>query len=105
MLRENPNMSLHLVEAFKKFQRNDTQSFMDFCFQAVDHRWLMREARRIDTLGLSKVRAANQLEHDRQVEELTREKLKEKARKQAKLKARLDVVELIQDTFSNELRH
>ena len=97
MLRENPNMSLHLVEAFQKFKRNDTQSFMDFCFQAVDHRWLMREARHIDSLGLSKIRAANQLAHDRQVEELTREKLKEKARKEAALKARLDAVELIQD--------
>lgn len=57
-------MSIHLIEASKKFQRNDTQSFTDFSFKAVDHRWLMQEARQINALGLSKIRAANQLEHN-----------------------------------------
>ena len=46
-LQENPNMSIHLIKAFKKFQRKDTQSFMDFSFKAVDHRWLMQEASRL----------------------------------------------------------
>ena len=64
MLQENPNMSIHLIEAFKKFQCNNTQSFMDFSFKAVDHRWLMQEARWINALGLLKIQAANQLEHN-----------------------------------------
>ena len=97
MLQENPNMSIHLIEAFKKFQCNNTQSFMDFSFKAVDHRWLMQEARWINAIGLLKIQAANQLGHNWQAEELTYKRLKEKVQKQAILKARLDAVVLIQD--------
>ena len=57
----------------------------------------MQEARQINALGLSKIRAANQLEHNQWVEELTPERLKEKAQKKADLKAKLDAVVLIQN--------
>jgi hypothetical protein len=96
-MRENPNMSLHLIEAKMKYRKNDTQAFMDSCLLPADHKWLMKEARRIDSLGLEHIRADNQRKHDQVVEEMTREKAKAKALKQAELTARLNSVILVQD--------
>lgn len=78
-LRNTPTMTMHQYNAQAMYARNDTQAFMDAKLtEAVDHMYLMRKARELDSSGLEKQRKAAQVEFDLRVAKVQREKAAEK---------------------------
>jgi len=91
-MRLFPRLTLHQHNARQMWARNDTQEFMDATLDALDHTFLMREARKLDSSGLEAKRRKAQVDFDLRVAELKREKDAEKKRQQiASLRAVFDV--------------
>ncbi|KAF7346732.1 hypothetical protein MSAN_01811500 [Mycena sanguinolenta] len=55
-MRGKPSLSLHQYNSLAMYRRNDTQDFMDVVLTEEDHAYIMREARRIDSSGLERLR-------------------------------------------------
>ena len=96
--RKSPTMTAHRFNAQAKFWRNDTQAFIDATFREVDHVFVMREARRIDSSGLEAKRKAAQVKFDRDLAELKRQKDREKKRKLLEVYERLKAIRIISKT-------
>ncbi|KAF7301139.1 hypothetical protein MIND_00678300 [Mycena indigotica] len=94
-IRGKPTLSLHQFNAMAMFSRNDTISFMNALFEAEDHVFIMREARRIDASGLEKSRKQAQRELRRAMVELNRAKEAARTKKAEETRARLEAIHLV----------
>ncbi|KAF8961286.1 hypothetical protein BDZ97DRAFT_1664412 [Flammula alnicola] len=83
-IRNKPSLTLHQYNAMAMFQHNDTQDFMDVVFTDADHRFVMREARILDSSGLEAKRRKEIVDFRVEVARIRKEK--EDARK-AKIQA------------------
>ncbi|KAG6906733.1 hypothetical protein DXG01_012399 [Tephrocybe rancida] len=91
-MRNTPTKTQHQWNAEALLKHNDTQAFMDAAFNGLDYVWLMRKAREWDASGLEAKRKKDQVEFDRHVVQMQREKDAAKRQKEVStLTAYLDV--------------
>lgn len=95
LLRNKPRLTLHLYNAIAMFSRNNTQAFMDAVFTKEEHRFVMQEARRVDSSKLEATRKKLQIEWDSQFAAANREKEAARGRKEAETSLRLSKVVLV----------
>jgi hypothetical protein len=81
-VRNSPSLTLHQYNAQAMFARNETQTFMDALLDDLDHAFLMRKAREMDSSKLEAKRRKAQVAFDFQVAQLKREKDMEKKRQE-----------------------
>ncbi|KAF7335877.1 hypothetical protein MSAN_02324700 [Mycena sanguinolenta] len=55
-VRGKPSLTLQQYNSLAMYRRNDTQNFMDAVLTDEDHAYIMREARKIDSDGLERLR-------------------------------------------------
>ncbi|KAF8804592.1 hypothetical protein BYT27DRAFT_7259078 [Phlegmacium glaucopus] len=79
-IQNKPSMTLHQYNALAMFRHNDTQEFMDAVYVEADHKFIMREACRIDASGLEGKRRKQLVDFRVKVAQIR--KGKEDARKQ-----------------------
>jgi len=95
IIRNKPSMTLHQYNALAMFRHNDTQDYMDAVFVAADHKFIMREARRIDASGLEKKRRQNLVDYRLEVAHIRKDKEDAKKQKAIDDALRLSKVVLI----------
>ncbi|KAH7917833.1 hypothetical protein BV22DRAFT_967818, partial [Leucogyrophana mollusca] len=99
--QNKPTSTVHQYNAKAKFQRNDTQAFMDHVLTGDAHnRFIMQSARKQDSSGLERKRKAALVNHDDQVVREKRKKLLEKEVHTAEITARLEAVTLVLEEAS-----
>jgi hypothetical protein len=99
--RAKPNSTVQHFSGASAFFRNDTQVFMDAKFQAGDHQYIMRQARKIDTNSSTKRFQEELLAYQQNIATSKREKIEQRATKLRELMERLQGVTLI--TRSDEI--
>ncbi|THV05639.1 hypothetical protein K435DRAFT_647075 [Dendrothele bispora CBS 962.96] len=94
-LRNKPTLTLHQYNALAMYSRNQTISFMNALFEAEDHEFVMREARRIDSSGLAKKRRQEQVAFRTRIIQMSKEKEEAKKKRAQEICEKLASIPLI----------
>ncbi|KAJ7911715.1 hypothetical protein B0H13DRAFT_1875549 [Mycena leptocephala] len=98
IMRNHPTLTLHQFNAMVMYNQNNTQDFMDALFEAPDHLYIMRLARKEDASGIERKRKAELAEFRIRLAKMRKEK--ELAKRQKEIE---DLRELVKVSLVSTL--